>query len=217
MNAPPLYQQIYAKYQLGPASHMTHLSNVEAIVRAGELHSYNLMRGHTYQNLANEDVQAGRAAKTVPVTGRPLHDYVPLYFGNRTPMVAVNQQYNEELIFIRFSLDLLAQGGVVITDGNARSTTTAFRSFTQLTDLDLVDPKAINTVKYAADPELKRRKQAEVLVPERLSLKYAHDFIAYSPTARQRLLEIFDRCGTKFGVQVSPGNWYFRTPSQGSP
>ena len=217
MNAPPLYQQIYAKYQLGPASHMTDLSNVEAIVRAGELRSYNLMRGHTYRNLANEDVQAGRAAKTVPATGRPLHDYVPLYFGNRTPVVAVNEQHNEELVFIRFSLDLLAQGNVVITDGNARSGTTVFRLFTALADLDLLDPRAINTVRYAGDAELRRKKQAEALVLERLSLDYAYDFIVYSQTAQERLLEIFDRCGTKFRIQVSPGNWYFRTPSQGKP
>jgi hypothetical protein len=220
MNGLPLYKQIYARYQLSPASHMTHMNNIEAIIRAVELRSYNLMRGHTYQNLANQDVQAGRAAKIVPPTGRPLHDYVPLYFGNRTPMVAVNQQYNEELVFIRFSLDLLAHasvGSVVITDGNARSGSTAFRVFTQLADLDLVDPKAINTVKYAGDAELKRRKQAEVLVPDRLSLQHVYDFIVYSADAGQRLLDIFDRCGTTFRVQISPGNWYFRTPSQGSP
>ncbi|MCM2281461.1 MAG: DUF4433 domain-containing protein [Bdellovibrionaceae bacterium] len=217
MTSLPLNKQIYAKYQLGPASHMTHLGNVEAIVRAGELRSYNLMRDHSYQNLANEDVQAGRAAKVVPPTGRPLHDYVPLYFGNRTPMVAVNQQHNQELVFIRFSLDLLTHGNLVITDGNARSASTVFRVFTQLTDLDILDPKAINTPKYKGNPELKRRKQAEILVPERLSLQHAYDFIAYSETAHHRLLEIFDRCGTRFNVLVRPGNWYFRTPNQGTP
>lgn len=217
MNAQPLYKQIYAKYQLGPANHMTHMDNVANILDADELRAYNLMRGRSYRNLANDDVQAGRAAKVVPASGRPLHDYVPLYFGSRTPMVAVNQTHNEDLVFIRFSLDLLAMGGVVITDGNARSDTTHFRVYTQLADLDLVDPKAINTVKYAGDPELKRKKQAEVLVPNRLPLAYAYDFICYSATARQHLLDIFDRYGKKFRICVSPGNWYFRAPRQGNP
>ncbi|MBI2579366.1 MAG: DUF4433 domain-containing protein [Candidatus Aenigmarchaeota archaeon] len=119
MHAQPLYKQIHAKYQLGPANHMTHIDNVAAIVQAGELRAYNLMRGTSYRNLANDDVQAGRAAKSISVTGRPLHDYVPLYFGSRTPMVAVNQRENESLVFIRFSLDMLAMGDVVISDGKA--------------------------------------------------------------------------------------------------
>jgi hypothetical protein len=217
MNAQPLNKQIYAKYQLGPASHMTHMDNVGAILEAGELRSYHLMRGHSYRNLANDDVQAGRAAKAVPVTGRPLHEYVPLYFGNRTPMVAVNERHNEDIVFIRLSLDLLAIGGVVITDGNARSVATQFREFTQLSDLDLVDARAINTVKYSGDPELKRKKQAEVLIPERLALSYVYEFICYSNEAKQRLLAIFEQYGKKFRVTVSPGNWYFRTPPQGTP
>ena len=216
MNAQPLYIQIYATYQLGPACHMTHMDNVGNLLQAGELRSYNLMPAGSYRSLANEDVQAGRATKIVPATGRPVHDYVPLYFGNRTPMVAVNEAQNADIVFIRFSLDLLAVGNVVITDGNARSGPTQFRVFTQLRDLDLVDPKAINTVKYAGDPELKRKKQAEVLVPERLSLVYVYEFICYSEEARQRLLAIFGQYGKRFQIRVSPGSWYFRTPHQGS-
>ncbi len=212
-----LFTEIYKKYQLGPACHMTHIDNVPSILAATELRSYNQMRGQSYYNLANEDVQFGRSAKVIPITGRALHDYVPLYFGNRTPMVAVNQTSNENLVFIRFSLNLLANNGVVITDGNARSSATQFRSFTQLSDLDFINPKAINSVKYAHSPELKRQKQAEILVPERLSLDHALEFICYSTSAQQRLLVMFVGCGKKFKICVSPGNWYFNSQHQGNP
>lgn len=195
---------------------MTHMNNVPGIIQDGELKSYNSMRGHSYFNLANPDVQAGRATKVVPPTGRPLHEYVPLYFGNRTPMVAVNQGHNEDLVFIRFSLDLLNLGGVVICDGNARAGNTKFRLYTQIEDLAILDSKAINTVKYAGDVELKRRKQAEILVPEKLSLTLAYDFICYSNSAQQRLLEIFNKYAKRYHICISPGSWYFKVPQQGN-
>ncbi|MEO7163043.1 MAG: DarT ssDNA thymidine ADP-ribosyltransferase family protein, partial [Bdellovibrionia bacterium] len=86
-----LYQEIFNQYMLGPAYHLTHIHNLSLILDMGELNSHSRMRGRGYFDLSNEDVQAGRAAITVPVTNRPLHDYVPLYFGFKTPMVACNQ------------------------------------------------------------------------------------------------------------------------------
>ena len=64
-----LSQTINEKYQVWVAHHMTHIDNLRPILEAGELRSYNLMRGQSYRNLANEDVQAGRAASaaTAPV------------------------------------------------------------------------------------------------------------------------------------------------------
>ncbi len=204
----PLYQQIRSRYGLGPASHMTHLNNLPTILGAGELRSYSQMRGRTYQNIANEDVQAGRAAKTVPPTNRPLHDYVPLYFGFKTPMVAVNQEKNEEIIFLRFSLEILQFPGVVITDGNARSNSTAFRTYSGIDDLSIVDAKAVNTVKYAHDGELKRCKQAEILVPDSLPFVHVFDLVCFSDSTRAKVLRILEEFGINKPIYVNPG-WYF--------
>ncbi len=214
MNNERLYRQIYLKYQLGPAVHMTHINNIESIIRDGELRSFNLMAQTKYESLANEDVQRGRANKTIPPTKRPLHDYVPLYFGNRTPMVAWNQERNEEMVFMRFSLNIFARGDIVFTDGNARSSVTVFRVYSQVTDLEILDRKAINTVKYANNPELKRRKQAEILVPDKLPLTYLVDFICYSENAKWSLLETLKHCDKKYNVQVLPGSWYFRSQAE---
>ena len=53
-----LQNEIRRKYHLYPANHMTHLDNLPEIIEAGELRSYNQMRGQAYFNLANEDVHA---------------------------------------------------------------------------------------------------------------------------------------------------------------
>lgn len=202
-----MYRQIHSRYKLAPASHMTHLNNLRSILEVGELRSFSQMKGN-YQNIANEDVQKGRAAITVGCTNRPLHDYVPLYFGFKTPMVAVNQSRNEEIIFLRFSLNILAWPGVVITDGNARSTTTKFQQYTQITDLSIVDAKAVNTVKYAHDSDLKRKKQAEILVPDKLAFDQVLDIMCFSESARDQVLKILDEFSINRPVRVSP-HWYF--------
>lgn len=207
----PLFKQIAAKYQIERCYHMTHIQNLSSILDAKEIRSYNKMKmgGQTYFNLSNEDVQSGRAAITIKETNRPLHDYVPLYLGFKTPMVAVNQKHNEDLLFLQFYLDILTLGGVVLSDGNARSGKTQFRLFTQLIDLDFLDIAAIRGKKYAHDEDLKRKKQAEVLVPDSLAISHLAYITCYSDDAKSRILEVWRKSGIKDPViQVNKG-WYF--------
>lgn len=203
-----LSQIINEKYQVWVAHHMTHIDNLRPILQSGELRSYNLMCGQNYRNLANEDVQAGRAAITVDVSQRPLHDYVPLYFGFKTPMVATNQAHNENLIFLRFSLDILSTPGSVICDGNARSLSSKFYLFNGPDVFSKIDVVAVRSVKYARDPELKRKKQAEVLIPDKLNINQMLDIICYSEDAKTRVLAFLKEFDIKREVKVNAG-WYF--------
>ena len=132
---------------------MTHIENLRGIIELGGLTSHNAMTGKSHFKLSNDEVQAGRAAITVPVTGRLLHDYVPLYFGWKTPMVAYNSEHNENMLFLRFSLNVLERGDVVFTDGNARTIGTVFFKYTVIDDLAALDPSAINAVRYRGEPE----------------------------------------------------------------
>ncbi|MCB0350088.1 MAG: DUF4433 domain-containing protein [Bdellovibrionales bacterium] len=205
-----LSHTINEKYQIWVANHMTHLDNLRPILQVKELRSYNLMRGQNYHNLANEDVQAGRAAVTIPASQKPLHDYVPLYLGFKTPMVATNQLQNENLLFLRFSLDILSTPGAIVSDGNARSQKTQFYLFSGPDIFSKIDVAAIRTVKYSKDPELKRKKQAEVLIPDKLPITQMHDIICYSENAKSHVLSILAEFGIKKQVTVNPG-WYFGT------
>lgn len=211
-----LSQTINEKYQVWVAHHMTHMDNLRPILQSGELRSYNLMRGQSYRNLANEDVQSGRAAITVPASQKPLHDYVPLYLGFKTPMVAINQAHKEDLLFLRFSLDVLATPGAIVCDGNARSNSSKFYLFTGPEVFSSLDVTAIRSVKYAKDPELKRKKQAEVLIPDRLPVAQMLDMICYSESAKTRALSILTEFGIKKAVKVNQG-WYFVNSPQAGP
>ena len=211
-----LSQTINEKYQVWVAHHMTHIDNLRPILQVGELRSYNLMRGQSYRNLANEDVQAGRAAIVVSATQKPLHEYVPLYLGFKTPMVAINQTHNEELLFLRFSLDVLATPGSVVCDGNARSNASKFYLFSGPDVFSNLDVAAIRSVKYAKDPELKRKKQAEILIPDRLPMSPMLDIICYGENSKTRALSILSEFGIKMAVTVNQG-WYFMNSPQVTP
>lgn len=187
---------------------MTHIENLQLIAQAGELRSYNGMVGAMYINMANDDVQSGRAGIIVPQTGKPLHDYVPLYFGIKTPMAACNQHQNEDFIYLQFSTDLLQTPGTVISDGNARAGATNFREVASLDDFALLDVRAIHSVKYAGDPELKRRKQAEALIRDSVPFSAVYNIATFSISSRRRVLAVLDSFGIQKRVSVSPG-YYF--------
>lgn len=188
---------------------MTHIENLESILNARGVESFNRMKGKKYRDLSNPDVQIGRAQLTIPHINRSLHDYVPIYFGFKTPMVAVNQDRNKDLIFLRVSLDVLAMPGVIITDGNARTRGTKFVPYHSIEDLKILDAKAIQSVKYAGDPEMKRRKQAEILIPDFLPIERVLDMICFNDAAKVRVLASLKRFGIRKNVSINPG-WYFR-------
>ena len=211
----PLYRQIYSKYFLGPASHMVHRKNLDSILTAGAIFSKTRMGTKPFVSIAYESVQELRSKVTVTTSGRPLHDYVPLYFGNRTPMIAALEAQNEDILFLRFSLNILELPGVVVADGNAATAGTTFHEYTDLNSLERLDSEAILSVRYANNDEKKRRKQAELLVPDQIDVRHVLDIVCYSETARAAILSVLKVHGKTWTVNVNPGNWYFRTPSKG--
>jgi hypothetical protein len=69
---------------------MTHISNLDAILATGALvATARLQAAETpFTNIAYSSIQGRRATTPVPCgPGGRLHDYVPFYFTNRSPML----------------------------------------------------------------------------------------------------------------------------------
>ncbi len=202
------HEEIRIRFGLPPANHLTHIENLRGIFKSGGIQSYNRMKASSYVNLANESVQAGRSNITVPISSKPLHDYVPVYFGFKTPMVAANQHQNEQLVFLRFSLEILQTPGCIFTDGNARANSTNFFEFKSIENLSVIDSKAIQTLKYANDQELRRKKQAEILIPDKLPFRHLIDIICYSENSRNIVENLIKDAGMSISAKRNTG-WYF--------
>jgi len=200
--------QARQKFQLAPAFHFTLIKNLPGILAEGGLLSKARAQNRMKGDLSDPGIQEARKARIVPGTGRSVQEFVPLYFGFKTPMLSLRRDRNEDILYLRFPLDVLGLPGAVFSDGNARDGKSKFFLFEGVESLAVLDVATINGVKWGQDDEKKRRKQAEILIPDRLDLDYLIDILCFSETARQRteiVLQNFDR---RARVSVRPG-FYF--------
>lgn len=205
-------KKIKEQYELGfLPSHMTHLDNLEKIISASGLHSLNALisSGHAHKDISNASVQTKRANKTIQATNKQLHDYVPLYFGRKTPMASAIREHNDSLLYLAFSFEVLNDLSCVIADGNATNTKTSFRAYGDITDLSILDIKAINSQSYANDEELKRRKQAELLILDFLPIMYLRYVICPSDMVKNTVERQLNTANISASVYVGKSSYYY--------
>ena len=161
-----------------PIYHITHVGNLAAILVAGGLKSYTVLRqaGASHTNIAHESIQDRRAKKRVPCgPGGTLHAYVPFYFAPRPPMLYTLHRGNvtgytegqEPIIHMVSTAQDVVDCGLrfVFTNGHGIMILTDF--FDDLSALHQIDWKLMRSRYWAdtgADQDRCRRRQAEFLV-----------------------------------------------------
>lgn len=157
---------------------LIHINNLPLYLQRQNLHSPNHTPndGLQYHTIHSSGVQERRAKYTAPCgPGGTLHDYVPFYFGHRSPMLYMLKNghvdgYNQgqkPLIYLISTIDEIQKAGCQWIFSNGQGNTTHLTQwFEDLERLDQVDWDAVNTKQWKIedDPDLKRRKQAEFLV-----------------------------------------------------
>ena len=136
------------------------------------------------------------------INGYHIGDYIPFYFGPRSPMLYVIQHgYNgvqrvepEEIVYCVIKLDDLITDGIecLFTDGHALSFLTSFYTKDYLVNIDrIVNFADVYSSQWnlEEDRDLKRRKEAELLIKDDLPAKYIKGYVVYNEKARQSLIE----------------------------
>jgi hypothetical protein len=129
-----------------------------------------LMKEVGAESIAAPNVQFRRDG--INIEGKPLHDYVPQYFGVHKPMqYVVTKKYvkNQDttITFIEIATAMVfKKKGVLYTDGNAASGDTEF--FRDASGIDQINWKIVLHTPNCYSQEYKRIKCAEVLVPDRV-------------------------------------------------
>lgn len=153
--------------------YLAHPANITSILEHGIL-SYNRVgRARIqHQSIADQGVQ-GRRTRTVRVTGRSLHDYVPLFMARRNPMLWRVQSH--PLCYVRVSLDAADKDGTVFSDGNAACDETDF--YQNASDIDKVPWDVVLGRRWTGSRIIdgKRKRAAEVLIPELIETSYILD------------------------------------------
>ncbi len=172
--------------------YITHIDNISSILTDGIL-SHTRASGRLHTSVAMEDVQARRARKGVP-GGRPLHEYVNLYFDARNPMLyRICLDDHEPLCVLRVDRKAIELPDVVLTDRNASSDYVRFSKFPD--GLGLIDRDTL-FAQYWAHPDdpisewqHKSIKCAEVLVPDRIPPAYILGAYASCPEGQRSFQE----------------------------
>lgn len=182
------------------AFRITHINNISHIAKCGIVKASSPLHDKNFQPIG--DSQVIKLRKSEVVNGYHIGDYIPFYFGPRSPMLYVIQHgYNgvqrvkpEEIVYCVIKLDDLITDGIecIFTDGHALSFLTSFYTKDDLVEIDSkvkYDDVYSSQWNLEEDRDLKRRKEAELLIKDDLPTKYIKGYVVYNEKAKQSLIE----------------------------
>jgi len=185
--------------------YMVHFENIPSILAHGIL-SHNRATKLAVQSIAMEEIQNRRAQIRIPGAGRgrPLHDYVNLYFHARNPMLYKRRGLQAIIGIFSVDSDVLDLPGALIADRNASSDYVRFAPSPG--GLSLVEHELVfaRSWTHPDDPiaEMRHRsiKCAEVLVPDHISLSLIRKIYVVNQGSCNRLLSI---CNNTPSIPIS--------------
>ena len=202
--------------------HITALENLQNILEAGELRAKRALEQEDadYTNIAHMTIQDRRNHTLVPCgPGGVLHDYVPFYFGPRSPMLFTLSKGNVEgfvggqqsIVYLVSTVQAVQASalGFVFTDGHGIMELTDF--YDDLARLGEIDWLLMSTRYWAdtdEDPDRKRRRQAEFLVHERFPVRLIIGVGVMNEHIKEEAESLIQRLGLDVPVDVKAG-WYY--------
>lgn len=183
---------------------LVHIQNIPHILRYGIVESNSINRNPDYVSIGDNTMIEARREQKIPKTSKRIGDFIPFYFGPRSPMLyTIQHGYNdvtrrrpEDLVYCVIRIDDIIHSGLsgYFTDGHARNVRTKFYSIEQqLENIDhLISYEDIFRDKWGNNDdnsgEWKRRKSAELLLEEDLPPSFICGFVVYNNQAKQKLL-----------------------------
>lgn len=179
---------------------MTHIGNIPHILQHGITHSTSVNANRNFVPIGDSSLISTRNGFRL-YNGRRLGDYIPFYFGPRTPMLYVIQNgFNmvaptpaEDIVYLVSSVQKMIDLHLdfVFTDGHAVD---GFSSQYTAADLENIETILDMSAIYArywndeSDLDRKRRKEAEFLVVGDISSSAILGYLTYNENAKDRVV-----------------------------
>lgn len=170
-------QFTFTKYNITHLYHITHISNLQNILQNGLLSHNQAHEGYIKTNIADNEVNKRRQKKE-PIFNRSLHDYVPLYFNPKNPMLFRRQNLQNEIVLLAIEKNVLFGMNSIYSDGNAAANSTHF--FKGINDLAKINWDCIHADHWSSFPDGKRIRCAEVMVYQKIDVSRIRKVICYN-------------------------------------
>ena len=182
------------------AFRITHIDNILHILKNGLVKADSPLHDENYVPIGDPQIIGLRG--DIEVKGYRIGDYIPFYLGPRSPMLYVIQHgYNgvqrvepEKIVYCVIRLDDLINNNIdcIFTDGHAVSFLTSFYSRDELSSINEIvkfDDVYSSQWNSEEDLDLKRRKEAELLIKNDLPVQFLRGFVVYNNKAKDFLIE----------------------------
>lgn len=156
--------QILDCYNIENFYHMTHINNLESILKHG-LYAHN----NPYKKVDISDCDVNiRRVKREPIHNKSVHDYVPFYFNPKNHMLSARRNIQDKIVILVIKKDIILNKDALFTDCNASTDSVKF--YNDLNNLNKLDFNCIyDNGYYLKHHNGAKTRMAEVLVPNYVS------------------------------------------------
>jgi len=179
---------------------MTHIENIQHILQNGITHSTSVKANPNFVPIGDGSLITTRSNFLLN-NGRRLGEYIPFYFGVRTPgLYVVQNGFNmvaptpsENIVYCVSSVQKIIdlQLDFVFTDGHAVDGFTTQYNLEDIQNIDtILDKNAINAKYWKDENDLdrKRRKESEFLVLGDITHDAVLGYITSNENAKNRVI-----------------------------
>lgn len=190
-----------AEQRIKYAFRLVHIDNISHVNRYGFVHKDSKYAKPDYVPIGDQSIINVRDSASFPGVGR-IGKCIPFYFGPRSPMLYVIQngfnnvtRYSpEQLVYCVVLLEDLIRDNIdcIFTDGHALSGLTTIYPKEELSNINNIIRSSDVYTKYwvsEEDRDLKRRKEAEILLKAELGPEYIKGYVVYNADAMNNLLD----------------------------
>lgn len=203
-----------------PIFRILQIDSLDTILKRGCMHASNFtpQDGLPYKVIHDSGVQTYRHTFCVP-GGRTLHDFLPFYFGPRSPMLyrlyrnsvkGYNEGQNPIIYLVLCAQDFENPAfNFLFTDSQANKTYTEY--FSDLKDLDQLDWITIYSNYWYDTPEdngRRGRKQAEFLVYKQCPIEAVRAISVFDEEHKDLVMKYLARYSKDIPVEIKR-EWYY--------
>lgn len=201
---------------------MVHVDNLRFVLEHGLYAGTHPDRDPDYIFIGDSTLTQQRQSFIIPLEGAGnIGDYVAFYFSPRSPMLynihtgyrGIPQRPQADIVYLCCQLNKLEEAGVdwLFTDGHAKNSLSRF--FTDRAQLEQVD-WSLRWEKYwqntEEDPDRQRRKQAELLVKNRVPPECIGSLVVFDEEVKTTITQILAQVGINVEIYINPqGKFYY--------